>query len=153
MSRFGFHMQPTSVVLTFSAALDPTRADNVNNYQFVTIGGRGRHATAVGHVTRIRAAVYNPTTFTVTLYPTQRLSVHKLYQLTVTGTGLHGLRGTTGIPLDSRGNGMPGANYAVVISGKQLAGPAPTESAARQKTLTAYLRHISGPSSSESRNG
>ena len=146
-------MQPTSVVLTFSSALDPTRADDVNNYQFVTMGGRGRHANAVAHVTRIRAAVYNPATLTVTLYPTQRLSIHKWYQLTVTGTGLRGLRGTTGTPLDSRGNGMPGANYVAVISGKQLAGPAPTESAARQKILTAYLRHISGPSPSESRHG
>ncbi len=153
VSRFGFHMQPTSVVLTFSAALDPTRADDVNNYQFVAMSARGRHATAVGHVTRIRAAVYDPATLTVTLYPAGRLSIHKLYQLTVNGAGSSGLRGATGIPLDSRGNGTPGANYVAVISGKQLAGPAPTESPARQKILTAYLRHIEGPKASESRNG
>ena len=52
VSRFGFHMHPTSVVLTFSAALDPARAEDVNNYQFVTMGGRGRNGNLVGHVTR-----------------------------------------------------------------------------------------------------
>ena len=40
--RFGFHMQQTSLVLTFSSALDATPAENVNNYQIMT-SDRGRY--------------------------------------------------------------------------------------------------------------
>ena len=42
--RFGFHMQQTSLVLTFSTALAATPAENVNNYQLVnSIGGQHPH--------------------------------------------------------------------------------------------------------------
>ena len=41
VSRFGYHMQPTSLVLTFSSALDPARAEDAHNYRIVLIGGRG----------------------------------------------------------------------------------------------------------------
>ena len=54
VKRFGIHMQPTSLVLQFSALLDPTRAEDVNNYQIVTMGGRGRQGNLVGLVNRIR---------------------------------------------------------------------------------------------------
>ena len=37
--RFGFHAQQTSLVLTFSAALNPTPAQDVNNYQIATADG------------------------------------------------------------------------------------------------------------------
>ena len=33
--RYGFHMEPTTLVLTFSAAMDATPAQNVSNYQLV----------------------------------------------------------------------------------------------------------------------
>ena len=67
--RFGVRSQPTSLVLTFSSALDATRAQNVNNYQLVPIGREGRLGSAV----KIRAAVYNAATMTVTLHTVQRL--------------------------------------------------------------------------------
>ena len=56
--RFGFHMQQTSLVLTFSTALNPTPAQNVNNYQILTMNG-----TAIP----ISSAVYDPANLTVTL--------------------------------------------------------------------------------------
>ena len=37
--RYGFHMQPTSLVLTFSSALATGPAENVNNYQILTSSG------------------------------------------------------------------------------------------------------------------
>ena len=39
LARYGFHMQPTSLVLTFSSALDPTPAQNVSNYQIMASDG------------------------------------------------------------------------------------------------------------------
>ena len=56
--------------------------------------------------------------------------------------------GATGVPLDSQGNGMPGANDVRVITGKLLAGPAPSVPAARRERLAAYLRQIDGRSAS-----
>ena len=120
LKRFGFHMQPTSLVLTFSSALDPTRAEDVNNYQIVTMGGRGRNGDLVGHVTRVRAAVYDPATLTVTLHPSQRLDFHNIYRLTVDGGTSNGLMGPTGVPLDSRGAGAPGRDDVMTLTWRNL---------------------------------
>ena len=64
--RFGFHMQQTSLVLTFSSALAATPAENVNNYQILTSSG-----VAIP----VSSAVYDPATLTVTLFPEQLLSL------------------------------------------------------------------------------
>jgi hypothetical protein len=125
--RFGFHMQATSLVLTFSSALDATRADDVNNYKIVTLGGKGRNGNLIGHVTRVGSAVYDPATLTVTLFMAQRLDIHNLYKLTVNGMTPSGLTGATGVPLAGNGN-VAGTNYVRDISGKLLAGPAPSAS-------------------------
>jgi hypothetical protein len=130
VQRFGFHMQPTSVVLTFSSPLDATLAENVSNYRFVTLGGYGKYANLIGHVTAVRAAVYDAATYTVTLYTAQRLNIHNLYRLTVNGTTPKSVKGSTGMPL--AGEGKAGTNYVKVISGKLLAGPAPSFQAAHR---------------------
>ncbi len=138
--RFGFHMQQTSLVLTFSAALDPRVAEDINNYQIVTMGGQGRSGNLVGHVIRINTASYDAATLTVTLFPAERLDLNNLYQLTVNGMSPKGLTGATGVPLDGKGNGVPGTNYVRIISGKLLAGPAPSMLAAARKRSVAHLR-------------
>ncbi len=120
LKRFGFHMRPTSLVLTFSAALDPTRAEDVRNYQIVTMGGRGRYGTSVGHITRVRDAVYDPASLTVTLYPGQRLDIHNVYRLTVDGRTPRGLTGATGVPLESQGDGASGSNEVMTLDRKNL---------------------------------
>jgi type VI secretion system secreted protein VgrG len=121
--RFGFHQQPTTLVLTFSAALTATPAQNVSNYQIMTLGGPGRGGSNVGHITPVTSAVYNATAHTVTLSPSQRLDVHNRYQLTVTGTVPGGLVGSTGLPLN--GSGKSGTDYVTVITRSTLAGSAP----------------------------
>ena len=123
LKRFGFHMRPTSLVLTFSSALDPTRAEDVSNYQIVTMGGRGRNGDLVGHVTAVRAAVYDPATLTVTLHPSQRLDFHNIYRLTVDGGTPKGLMGATGVPLDSQGAGAPGRNDVMTLTWRNLVLP------------------------------
>jgi IPT/TIG domain len=125
VARFGFHMQPTSVVLTFSSALDPTEAQDVKNYRIVTLGGRGRNGFRIGHVTRVRAAVYDPAAFTVTLRPVVRLDIHNRYRLTVKGAMPTGLRGGSGVPLAGEADGAAGTNYVTVLREKLVAGPAP----------------------------
>jgi hypothetical protein len=140
--RFGFRNQPTSLVMTFSSALDATAAQNVNNYQIVGLGARGR----IGKRIRVRAAVYDPATLTVTVDPAQRLSLHKLYRLTVNGMTPGGLTGATGVPLAGQG-GVSGTNYVEVISGKILAGPAPaTRGVVRPATVARDPLIEKGPS-------
>ena len=58
VQRFGYHWQPTSLVLAFNQSLNPITAQNPGAYQIIDPHGR-----AVGIV----AAVYDPATQTVTL--------------------------------------------------------------------------------------
>jgi uncharacterized protein DUF11 len=124
VQRFGYHDQPTIVVVSFSGALDATLAQDVANYRIVTLGGRGRGGSLRGHVTRVRTARYNPVTDTVTLRLAQRLDIHNLYRITITGTVPGGLMGADGEPLDGAGIGTPGSNFVRLISAKTLAGRA-----------------------------
>ncbi len=78
LQRFGIHMQPTVVLLTFSSALDPVSAQNVRNYRIV--GPSGKHIA-------IDRAVYDPMTNTVTLLPHEKINLHHNYQLTIIGSG------------------------------------------------------------------
>jgi IPT/TIG domain len=146
--RFGFHMQPTSLVLTFNLALDPIRTQDVNNYQIMSMGGTGRNGNMVGHVIRVGAAVYDAAALTVTLFPDEQLDLHNLYQLTVNGMTPGGLTSATGIPLDGAATGTPGTNYVAVISGKLLSRPALVTSAAARKMMTTHVWLIKGPRAS-----
>ena len=95
----------------------------MDNYQIVTMGGRGRNGALVGHVTRVRAAVYDPASLTVTLYPSQRLDFHNTYRLTVDGGTPKGLMGATGVPLDSQGAGTPGRDDVLSLTWRNLVLP------------------------------
>jgi hypothetical protein len=139
LQRFGFHNQPTSLVLTFSTALEAAQAQNVSNYRIVALGGH-----QAGHVIKVRSAVYNPATLTVTLFLAQQLDLHKQYQLTVNGTAPNGLAGATGLLLDGQGNGVPGSSYGKTITGKLLAGPALAPPLSRDRPALATLSQRTG---------
>jgi CSLREA domain-containing protein len=124
LQRFGFHMQPTSLVLTFSTALDAASVRHLANYRIVTLGGPGRGGSKVGHVTRVKRAIYDPSTYTVTLLPADRLDIHNRYKLTVNGSTATGLKGAGGLMLDGDSD-APGSNYVAQINLQTLAGPAP----------------------------
>ena len=111
VQRYGYHMMPTTLVLTFNEALDPATAENVHNYRIV--GLRGRRIS-------ILRAVYNATRQTVTLHPAQRLSVHHPYEVTVIGKGLKGLTNVQGQLLEGTGRGQPGADYHLELTWREL---------------------------------
>jgi hypothetical protein len=119
LQRFGFHAQPTEFVLTFSSALDPTRARDRHNYTLRSVGPKGH----VGERIPIVAAVYNPLADTVTLHPVHRLYLFRSYKLVVNGMPPAGLAGPTGVLLDGLGNGIPGSDYVRVFGPEILAGP------------------------------
>ncbi len=111
VQRFGFHAQPTTLVLQFNEALDPTRAQNVANYQIV-----GPNGVPVA----ITSDVYDATADTVTLSPKTRLDLHKIYTLTVNGRGEQGVSDPSGNLLDGANNGLPGSNFVTTVTAANL---------------------------------
>ena len=85
LQRFGYHSQPTVVVLTFDKDLAPSGADNAANYKIVSVGPGGSLGPAIG----IKRIAYDPADRTVTLHPSHRLNVHKRFELIVDGTSRH----------------------------------------------------------------
>ncbi len=131
--RFGFHMQQTSLVLTFSSALAAAPAENVNNYQIMTSNGV---------VIPVSSAAYDPATLTVTIVPSQLLSLDLFYQLTVNGTTPNGLTSASGVPLDGLDNGTPGSNYVKMFSGGILVGASPAMLSAEPKRYAAEQKEL-----------
>ena len=112
LRRFGFHKMPTTLVLTFSAALDPVNAQDPANYTL--IGPLPGHAKI-----RIVSAVYNATTHSVTLSPVHRLNVHNWYhyRLSVSGAAMRSLTDTSGSLTDGNHDGTPGGDYVLTFHG------------------------------------
>jgi hypothetical protein len=61
--------------------------------------------------------VYDPSGPAVTLLPRRRLSLRRLYQLTVIGTPPGGLAGPDGTFLDGSGSGQPGSDFTATLLG------------------------------------
>jgi hypothetical protein len=69
-----------------------------------------------GRCVPVKAAHYDPATFTVTLLPSRRLDVHRGYTLKVRSSGAGGLTGASGIALDGTGTGRPGTDFTARIT-------------------------------------
>jgi hypothetical protein len=125
LKRFGTRARRTSLVLAFSAPLDPTRADNPGNYRIV-----GPHHRPV----RIRSVVYDPAAETVTLYPRTKINLHRTYGVTVIGTGPGGVADSRDVLLDGVGDGRAGSDFVTTLTRSNLvvapaAGPKPASGA------------------------
>ena len=121
IGRFGVHMQPTRIVLTFSEALIPSTAQDLNNYRLVGPGRDGRIGPNDFTIIPIKSATYDPANNTVTLVPARSINVHYQYYLTVRGTE-GGVTATCGALLDGNNDGMPGGNYYHVVDRTILTG-------------------------------
>ena len=137
LQRYGFHFQPTTLVLTFNQAMDNARARDLSNYRIVSLGHR---RSLHGRTIAVRGAVYDPVSHTVTLWPAKRLNIHRTYRLTVNGTAPGGLAGATATLLGAVGQSEPGVSYVADVTWRTLAG---SEFARRYRFRT--LRH-EGPS-------
>jgi uncharacterized repeat protein (TIGR01451 family) len=110
VERFGYHMMPTTLLVTFDQALDAATADDPKNYEIM--GPAGRRI-------RVKSAVYNPANHTVTLRPSQRINIHYRYELVVDGSTSGGVADTQGLLLNSEGGG-PGSNYEGSLTSRNL---------------------------------
>ena len=121
LKRYGTRARRTTLVLTFSAALDPNRASNPADYLITRSHGRP---------IRIRSVAYNPATRTTTLTPRTKISLHRTYHVTVIGTGPGGVTDARGVLLDGAGDGQAGRNFLKTLTRSNLviapaAGPKP----------------------------
>jgi Bacterial Ig-like domain len=134
VQRFGFHAQPTFLVIAFNSALDPVPATKISNY-LITGPNGGR--------IKVSSATYNATTHTVTLRPAQLLNISKTYRLTINGTAPSGLTNSAGVLLDGAGTGQPGSNFVTSITSSNLAGSAsqrPIAAIAKARAKTFVVR-------------
>jgi IPT/TIG domain len=123
--RFGFHSQPTFLVVSFNMALDPASAQLASNYSVVGPNG---------HRFKVKAAVYNSTTHAVTLDFSQQLVLRKSYRFTINGTTSSGVKNSVGVLLDGANTGEPGSNFVTTITQDNLAG------SAKQRPVAAAVR-------------
>ena len=104
-------MQPTVLVVSFNEALDPVSAVNLNNYRITDPAGRS---------VRIRSAVFDAATNTVTLRPADRINLHHTYHLTLVGTGPGGIRNTQGELLDGANTGSADSDYTGTLTWRNV---------------------------------
>jgi hypothetical protein len=111
VQRFGLHMMPTRLVLTFDRSLDATSAQNLSNYRIVTMSG--------GRI-KLKSAVYDDQTHTVTLRPVNRMNLHRKYSIAIVGSQPTGVEDVAGHMLDGTRSGTSGTDYHGVIIDKDL---------------------------------
>lgn len=83
LQRFGFHAQPTLLVLTFDGPLDPAQVQNPGNFDLRYAGSDRLSGTRIA----IDSATYDPVKDTVTLTPHSIIPLRRSYRLTVHNLG------------------------------------------------------------------
>lgn len=133
IERFGYHRQPTTLVLTFDAALDPTTASNPANYR-LTGPAPGSRAIPLSW------ARYDSTSYSVTLRPRRLLDFHNwfTYQIILRGSSKGGVADPAGRLLDGNFDGTPGGDLRVKFHGYGQVFPDPG-APAHAKSLRASM--------------
>jgi virginiamycin B lyase len=111
LKRFGFHQEPTTLVLAFDKPLAVGPAEDVANYRITNSQGRS---------VAIKSVVYDAAGQTVTIMPAKLLNLRVSYILTVLGTGPSALTDTDGKLLDGAFTGMPGSDFVGVVDATSL---------------------------------
>jgi len=87
LAWFGFRARPTTLVVSFSGALDPAVASNRANY--VITGPLGRRLR-FGRRVAVRSAAYDDASNSVTLSFNRRLNLQKTYRIAIAGSNYVG---------------------------------------------------------------
>jgi hypothetical protein len=111
LKRYGVYTQPTRLAFTFDTAMDPARAQDVHNYLILTPSRKS---------IRIRRAVYDPASRTVTLSLRRRVSLHHTYYVAINAIGAGGVADTRAVLLDGFGAGKAGNDYVSPLNRKSL---------------------------------
>jgi hypothetical protein len=99
------------VVVTFSREMNRKRVQDTRNY--VLRGPKGRRLA-------IDAAVYGLAPYALFLFPRSALKRSDEYRLRVLGKASHGVADVLGTRLDGRRRGVPGSDFVVILSKRNL---------------------------------
>ncbi len=140
VQRHGVHLQPTTLIVTFSRSMDAASAENLADYRLVSAGPDHRFGTRDDRAVPIRSVQYDTASDTVTILPVHRLRLRQRFQLTILGTPPDGLKDTAGLFLGGARTGQAGSNYVIVITDKLLVPPI-VHKARKQAAVAQRLRH------------
>ena len=148
LARYGYHFDPTLIVVTFSDPMIMDRVQQPTNYRLTFLGRDMRLGTCDDVVIPIKDASYNAETQSVSLSPTRQLPLHYRYALQISGDPESGLVSESGVPLDGVGAGEPGTNYLRIFDRKALVMtspvvPKPVPEVTRKPTPIRYMPAIS----------
>ena len=135
VSRYGYHMHPTTLVVTFSAALDPARAQDLSNYRLALRGPDGKFGTRDDILIKILSARYNDVDHTVTLHPARLLPLSEPLPAHSARKRSEGIADKSETLLDGKSTGQPGSDYVTTISRSNFVFT--TYSAKKEKIKTA----------------
>jgi hypothetical protein len=108
--------QVTKILVTFSGAVNMAEADSIKTYRLATPGTKGSYTAKNAGIIKLKSAVYNKSSNTVTLTPTKPFALTKPVQLLVYGTGASGLQDAKGRLIDGDHNGTAGGNAVAILS-------------------------------------
>jgi hypothetical protein len=105
----------TQITIDFSGSVNGTEAANTAIYR-LAIAGKHNSFTKGAAIVKLRSAVYNSATNSVTLTPRKAFALTKPVQLVITGTPPSGLQDTSGQFIDGANNGQAGSNAVIMIT-------------------------------------
>jgi large repetitive protein len=107
----------TRIVLTFDEPMNSALAQLPTNYVFHRVV-KGRVLSGPRNTIKVKSALYNATTHTVTLKTKKQLGLNQVYQITVSGGTSGGLTNVSGVALDGLGNGVAGSSFTLSFKGR-----------------------------------
>jgi hypothetical protein len=105
----------TEILATFSGAVNAPEAQETGIYRLVTPGTHGSLTAKNAGSIKLRSAVYDAASDTVTLTPKKAFSLSKPVELTINGNPPSSLQDTFGQVIDGDHNGQPGGNAVAVL--------------------------------------
>jgi hypothetical protein len=106
----------TEIIVTFSGGVNAGEADRTTTYCLVIAGKHGSFTAKNAKVIKLKSAVYNAATHTVTLTPAKAFSLAKPVQVLVHGVPPSGLQDSSGRFIDGKRDGQPGSDAVAVLS-------------------------------------
>jgi hypothetical protein len=103
------------VIIDFSGGVNAAQAQNTAEYRLIKAGKRGSFTAKHPKPIKLRSAVYNGTSDTVTLTPKKPFALRKPVQLQVNGEPPWGLHDSFGRLIDGHHDGQPGGNAVAVL--------------------------------------
>jgi hypothetical protein len=105
----------SEILVTFSGAVNAAEAQQTGVYRLVTPGKHDSFTAKNAGTVKLRSALYNAASNTVTLTPKKAVPLSKPVELTINGNAPSGLQDSLGRLIDGDRDGTPGGDAAAVL--------------------------------------